>query len=93
MEDRRGSFRSSADWPVKITTPEESMEGEVGNVSSKGVFIQCTKPLSPKEKCLLMIELPSGRGLGEFQGEVVWSTPPGTDDELRPRGMGVRFLW
>ena len=93
MEDRRASSRTSADWPVKITTPEESMEGEVGNVSSKGAFIHCEKPLEAKEKCFLMIELPSGRGLVEFQGEVVWSTPPAADDESRPRGMGVRFLW
>ena len=93
MEDRRASSRTGADWPVKIITSESSTEGEVRNVSSKGVFIQCTKPLSPKEKCLLMIELPSERGLVEFQGEVVWSTPPAADDESRPRGMGGRFLW
>lgn len=29
MEDRRASSRTSADWPVKIITPEGSMEGEV----------------------------------------------------------------
>jgi Tfp pilus assembly protein PilZ len=92
MEDRRASFRMSVDWPVKITTPEESMEGKVRNVSSTGAFIQCEKPLSAKEKCLLMIELPRFE-TQEIHAEVVWSTASGADDESRPRGMGVKFLW
>jgi len=82
----------SVDWPVKITNPEDSMEGEAKNVSSTGAFIQCEEPLNPKETCLLMIELPSGR-VEEIRAKVVWSTPPGPDDEITPRGMGVRFLW
>jgi len=92
MEDRRGSFRTSADWPVKITTSEDSMEGEVKNVSSTGALIHCTKPLNPNETCSLKIELPGGR-TQEIQAEVVWTTPSGPHDESRPRGMGVRFLW
>ena len=92
MEERRTSSRTSVDWPVKITTPEDSMEGEVKNVSSTGALIHCTKPLSPEEKCLLMIEFPLGR-TQEIQAEVVWSTAGDTDDEMRPHGMGVRFLW
>lgn len=93
MEDRRTSSRTNADWPVKITTPEDSMEGEVKNVSSTGAFIQCEKPLNAKEKCVLKIELPRGRGVVEFHAEVVWSTSPGPDDESKQRGMGVKFLW
>ncbi len=92
MEEKRGSSRTSADWPVKITTSEGSTEGEVRNVSSTGAFIQCEKPLSAKEKCLLMIELPRFE-TQEIHAEVVWSTASGADDESRPRGMGVKFLW
>ena len=92
MEERRTSSRTSVDWPVKITTPEDSMEGEVQTVSSTGAFILCGKPLNPKKKCLLMIELPRFK-TQEIDAEVVWSTPPGADDESRLRGMGVRFLW
>jgi CheY-like chemotaxis protein len=92
MEDRRTSFRMNVDWPVKITTSEDSMEGEVKNASSTGALIHCTKPLSPEEKCLLMIELPSSPAL-EIQAEIVWSTAAGPDDKSRPGGMGVRFLW
>ncbi len=92
MEEKRGSSRTSADWPVKITTPEESMEGEVRNVNSTGAFIHCEKLLEAKEKCLLMIELPRF-GTQKIHAEVVWSPASGPDDESRSRGMGVRFLW
>jgi Tfp pilus assembly protein PilZ len=92
MEDRRSSFRIWADWPVKIITSQDSMEGEVKNVSSTGVFIQCEKPLNTKEKCLLIMELPKSR-LAEIDAETVWSTASGSGGENRPRGMGVRFLW
>ena len=92
MKDKRTSSRTSADWPVQIITPEESMKGEVRNVSSTGAFIHCERPLNPKETCTLKIELPGGRAQ-EIVAEVVWSTPPDHDDESRPRGMGVKFLW
>jgi len=92
MEDRRESSRTSADWPVKITTPGDSMEGEVKNVRSTGAFIQCEKPLSAKEKCRLIMKLPKGR-TQEIQAEVVWSRAAGPDEETTPPGMGVRFLW
>ena len=92
MEERRGSSRTSADWPVKIITSEDSMEGEVINVSSSGAFIQCENPLSSREKCLLIVELPKGKK-ANIDAEVVWSTPSGPDDPSSPRGMGVRFLW
>ena len=92
MEDRRKSARMSVDWSAKITTSEDSMEGRVKNVSSSGAFIQCEKSLSAKKRFLLRINLPSGQ-VQEFRAQVVWTTPPGSDDESKPRGMGVRFLW
>ena len=92
MEDRRASSRTGADWPVKIITSESSTEGEVRNVSAIGAFIQCEKPLSAKEECRLIMELPKGR-MAEIDAVVVWSTASDPDDESRPRGMGVRFLW
>ena len=91
MDDRRKSFRMSVDWSAKITTSEDTMEGRVKNVSSLGAFIQCEKPLSAKKRFLLRINLPSGQ-VEEFRAQVVWTTPPGADDESGPRGMGVRFL-
>ena len=92
MEDRRGSSRTDTDWPVNIITSESSMKGEVRNVSSTGAFIQCEKPLSAKEKCRLIMELSKSR-TAEIDAEVVWSAASGADDESRPAGIGVRFLW
>ena len=82
----------SVDWSAKIITSEGFMEGKVKNVSSTGAFIQCEKPLSEKKRCFLKINLPSGQ-VEEFRAQVVWSTPLDFDDESKPRGMGVRFLW
>jgi hypothetical protein len=92
MAERRISSRTRADWAVKITTPGSSMAGEVRNVSSTGAFIVCEKPLRPKEKCCLIMELPRGR-TAEIDAEVVWSTHPGKNERVEPLGMGVRFLW
>ena len=92
MEERRASSRTRADWAVKITTPGNSMTGEVREVSSTGAFIVCEKPLRAKERCRLIMELPKGR-TAEIDAEVVWSTPPGKDKTGEPQGMGVRFLW
>jgi hypothetical protein len=92
MEERRTSSRTRVDWAVKITTPGNSMTGEVRDVSSTGAFIVCEKPLRAKKKCRLIMELPKGR-TAEIDAEVVWSTPPGKDEAVEPQGMGVRFLW
>lgn len=92
MEDRRASSRTKADWPVKVITSQGSFEGEARNVSANGAFIECEKPLNVKERCLLIMEMPKGR-MAEIDAEVVWSTQLGPDEESRPRGMGVRFLW
>ena len=77
MEERRESSRTKADWPVKVITSQGSTEGEVRNVSSTGAFIQCEKPLSAKEKCRLIMELPKSR-LAEIDAETVWSTASGS---------------
>ena len=92
MEDRRRSSRTGADWPVKITTLEDSMEGRVKNVSSSGAFIQCEKPLSAKKRFLSRINLPSGQ-VQEFRAQVVWSMSSVANGKSKPQGMGVRFLW
>jgi hypothetical protein len=93
MKDRRASERTKAEWPVKVITSQGSFEGEARNVSANGAFIECEKPLNVEERCILIMEMPKGQ-MAEIDAEVVWSTPPGrNDDESRPRGMGVRFLW
>ena len=92
MEDRRARARTEADWPVRIITSHGSFEGEARNVSSEGAFIECEKPLNAKERYLLIMEFPKGQ-MAEIDAEVVWSTPPDSDDESKPGGMGVRFLW
>ena len=94
MEERRKSFRTRVRWPVTIATSQGSTEGETKDVSGSGAFIYCDRPLNENERCLIKMQLPDGR-VPEIAAKVVWSTAPGPnpDDELDPRGMGVRFLW
>ena len=79
-------------WMVKVRTDDRSMDGVTWNVSPDGVFIRCAKPLRLNEICSLTIKVPGEELFLEASAEVVWSNIYGQDDEVTPRGMGVRFL-
>ena len=68
------------------------MEGETKDMSAGGAFISCPEPLKPNEPFLLTVWLPTGLS-AEVSAEVVWSNAFDPNEEMKPRGMGVRFLW
>jgi c-di-GMP-binding flagellar brake protein YcgR len=68
------------------------MDGVTWDVSPNGLFIRCAKPLRLHELCGLTIEVPGEERSLVARAEVVWSNIHGQDDEITPRGMGVRFL-
>jgi hypothetical protein len=59
-------------------------------ISPRQVYIRCEKPFRLNEIVDVVIDAPE-RYL-EFKAEVVWSNIYGYDDDITPRGMGVRFL-
>ena len=90
--ERRGYPRAKLKWPVTIKTEEGSTEGVTRNITPDGCFISCRRPLRLNVVFALVIKIPNSKSSIEAEAEVVWSNIYGPDDEITPRGMGVRFL-
>lgn len=88
--ERRQSSRVEVKWPVIVQHAKGDMEGETLNFSAISAFIRCPKPLRLNETFDMTIDAPDRRL--SVNAEVVWSNIHGRDDEITPRGMGVRFL-
>ena len=89
-DDQRVAPRAKIKWPVIVQKSTGVIEGVTLNISSTGVFIGCRRPLRLNEVFDMVITAP-GQDIGA-QAEVVWSNKYGPDDNITPRGMGVRFL-
>jgi len=68
------------------------MDGVTSNVTPNGVFIHCQKPLKLNEIFELTIDIPNSDQTLKARAEVTWSNRWGPDDDISPRGMGVRFV-
>ena len=89
-DEQRVAPRAKIKWPVIVQKATGVIEGVTLNISSSGVFIGCRRPLRLNEVFDMVITAP-GQDIGA-QAEVVWSNKYGPDDNITPRGMGVRFL-
>ena len=86
----RGGPRVKLKWPVAIKTEKGSMEGVTLDLGTDGAFVSCAKPLRLNEIFDMVITSPDHEI--EAKAEVIWSNIYGPDDDITPRGMGVRFL-
>ena len=91
-KDRRAYPRAKLKWPVTIKTEEGSTEGVTRNITPDGCFITCRRPLRLNVVFDLAIKIPKSKSSIKATAEVVWSNIYGPDDEISPRGMGVRFI-
>jgi len=66
------------------------MEGVTLDLGTDGAFVSCAKPLRLNEVFDMVITSPDNEI--EAKAEVIWSNIYGPDDDITPRGMGVRFL-
>lgn len=89
-KERRRHARAKIKWPVVVQRPDGRLKGETVNFSTNSAFIRCTKPLRLNEIFDMTIDAPDRRL--QLHAEVIWSNIHGKDDEVTPRGMGVRFL-
>ena len=89
-DERRRHFRAELKWPVIIQHAKGDLNGETLNFSTLSAFIRCSRPLKLNEVFNLTIDAPNRRL--SVNAEVVWSNIHGRDDDITPRGMGVRFL-
>jgi uncharacterized protein (TIGR02266 family) len=90
--DKREYPRAEITWPAVIKTDQGTMDGVTSNVTPNGVFIHCQKPLKLNEIFDLTIDIPNSDQTLKAKAEVTWSNRWGPDDEISPRGMGVRFV-
>jgi hypothetical protein len=88
-KERRCS-RIKCSWPVVIFTARGALVAETSNITPHGAFIVCDKPLTSKTELRLFIMFPNRRHV-EIVAEVIWSYPYGSDADIPPCGMGVRF--
>ena len=84
------SPKANLRWQVNALTPEGPLEGVTKDISTKGAYVCCARPLRLNEVFHMSINSPE-KSLN-VKAEVVWSNIYGPDDEISPRGMGVRFL-
>ena len=84
------SPRANLRWQVNALTPEGQLEGVTKDISTRGAYVCCATPLRLNEVFHMSINSPK-KSLN-VKAEVVWSNIHGPDDEITPRGMGVRFL-
>ena len=90
LPETKSTSRAQVKWPVTMNTDEGPADGVIININSQGAFIRCRRPLRLTETCNLTIES-SERQIENVLAEVVWTNIYGPDDDLSPRGMGVRF--
>jgi uncharacterized protein (TIGR02266 family) len=91
-QERRVYPRAKIKWPVKVKTDKETMDGVTSDVTPNGVFVHCQKPLKLNVVFEMAIDIPNSKNSIAAKAEVVWSNRWGPDDEISPRGMGVRFV-
>ena len=84
------SPRANLRWRVNAVTPKGTLEGVTKDISTRGAYVCCARPLRLNEVFHMSINSPE-KSLN-VKAEVVWSNIHGPDDEISPRGMGVRFL-
>jgi c-di-GMP-binding flagellar brake protein YcgR len=82
--------RFKVKWPVEVKTNQGSMDGVTLDLGTDGAFVRCAKPLKLNEVFDIVITAPDQ--MIEATAEVVWSNIHGPDDDITPRGMGLRFL-
>ena len=84
--------RVNVEWFVVARTAQSAIEGVTLNVSPGGVFVRCKNPPRVNEVFNISLSIPEAERSLTAKAEVVWSNIYGLDDEITPRGMGVRFL-
>ena len=91
-DERRVYPRAQIKWPAVIKTDSGTMDGVTSNVTPNGLFIHCQKPLRLNEVFALTINIPNSDQVLTAKAEVTWSNRWGPDDDISPRGLGVRFV-
>ncbi|UCG12479.1 MAG: PilZ domain-containing protein [Deltaproteobacteria bacterium] len=90
-QEKRSYPRTEVRWPVAMEIAQESLTGAIEDVSLGGAFIRCRNPLKLNDVFAMVINVPDVDSPIEIIAEVIWSNIHGSDDRIKPRGMGVKF--
>jgi hypothetical protein len=89
-QEKRLYPRGELTWPISAHVGGSVIEGVTKNIGVSGAYVCCARPLRLNEVFDMVINTPD-KPLN-IKAEVVWSNIHGPDDEINPRGMGVRFI-
>ena len=89
-KEERTCPREELNWPISAQVDGGIIHGETKEITPGGALIRCRKPPKLNEVFDMVIDAPD-KSLN-VTAEVVWSNIYGYDDEVTPRGMGVRFV-
>ena len=89
-KEQREHHRAKFKWAVLAKVDGRVIEGVTKDISASGAYVCCAKPLKLNTVFDMVIKAPEKRL--KIKAEVVWSNIYGPDDNINPRGMGVRFL-
>jgi c-di-GMP-binding flagellar brake protein YcgR len=90
FEDHRVHPRASLKWTVSLELDGKLTKAVTKDISEGGAYVCCSTPLGPKEEFSMVINAPEKQLY--VTAEVVWANTFGVDDEITPKGMGVRFM-
>jgi c-di-GMP-binding flagellar brake protein YcgR len=90
FEDHRVHPRASLKWTVSLELDGKLTKAVTKDISEGGAYVCCSTPLGPKEEFSMVINAPDKQLY--VTAEVVWANTFGVDDEITPKGMGVRFM-
>ena len=90
FEDHRAHPRANLKWTVSLELDGKLTEGVTKDISEGGAYVCCPTPLGPKEEFSMVINAPEKQL--NVTAEVVWANTYSIDDEITPKGMGVRFM-
>jgi c-di-GMP-binding flagellar brake protein YcgR len=90
VEENRIYPRARLKWAVSVKADGKVIEGVTKDISVSGAYVCCANPLRLNVVLDMVIKAPD-KSLS-VKAEVVWSNIYGPDDNINPRGMGVRFL-
>jgi len=90
FEDQRLHPRANLRWSVALEFDGEVAQGITKDISEGGAYVCCAIPLGLNRKFSMVINAPEKQL--NVKAEVVWASTHGLNDEITPRGMGVRFM-
>ena len=89
--ERRKHPRIEVNWPIQVFVDGDTIEGEIKNITLKGLFICCKEALHLRENFSIAISPPDGNTINVV-GKAIWSDFYAMDEENAPVCVGMSFV-